>query len=1111
MSKSKVLSRSEDEGMRGRLTTDQTKAVVCRDASVVLSSGAGCGKTHVLTERYLSHLREGVEVNQLVAITFTDRAARQMRGRIREAITKEVHKADADADRWARHLRNLETAQISTIHSFCAALLRQNAVEAGVDPGFEIIEDVLAVNLEAEALTSCLQALLPAESGLGADLRELVLLYGWPQTVQTVRSLMRRHDALAWDAWLKRKPEEIAAEWEGDARSRLLPAYVEYLRGASPKIAYCLDLLVRTECSGPLMRKNIETMFEALPCLGQAADLNTALQELNDAAKVVGTEKAGAWPSEDDYQAVMEALAGFRESLRKEMALFVAVPEGLPVAVQTGQRFLRVAAKVVDEYRKAKRRAASLDFQDLLAMARDLLRDHENVRAQLQRRYRYLLIDELQDTDPVQMELVAHLSGEGLKTGKLFAVGDHKQSIYRFRQADVKLFQKLRLDVPQQGRLDLSLNFRSQPAILHFVNALLGPRWQGQDYVPLAAHHAQANPGACVEFLWTEAVEKNVQLSRKHEAERIAARIAAMVGSQEKLVRDKRTGQLRSVLHRDIVLLFRAMSNVHLYETALRNHGIDYYLVGGRAFFAQQEIYDLLNVLRALENPQDGLSLAGALRSPFCCLSDEALLLLGSHPEGFWAGLHDDAVQVRLPEDQRARTLRARGFLDSWRGLKDLLPIATLLGRVLADSGYDAATQFEFLGDRKLANLWKLIDMARTFDRSGLFGLAEFIERLGDLVKTQPREEQAATQPENADVVRLMTIHQSKGLEFPVVFVPDLAAEGGGAQPPPAVWHAPLGCVVRKPADDDEPPFDRFAWDLWQASETIDEWHEDLRTLYVACTRAEDFLVLSSSLPPKPKGTWILTLAERFDLTTGACKDALAAERTPRVSVVDRTKLTAVEQSRPVRPVVKPVRRDEKKIAPIPVRIGSADVLPLCVLEEWLHRRTAGGSLESIDVAWPFAAEDGADRKAWLRPVDRLNFIATAPATEAGTPKNAKAVHHDVEFVLDAKALGAPPGELPLLSGTIDMLWEDRDGGWHLLMQTREPDPASLFSRYRTGLAIRACAIFQQTGGWPRSVTLRSSADGKSVAPPSDQLRYPDLLAEARQAISDLLGQRLPA
>src|SRR5262249_12684715 len=231
----------------------------------------------------------------------------------------------------------------------------------------------------------------------------------------------------------------------------------------------------------------------------------------------------------------------------------------------------------------------------------------------------------------------------------------------------------------------------------------------------------------------------------------------------------------------------------------------------------------------------------------FCCLSDETLFLLSRHSDALWGGLHDDAIRDRLSADQREVVERACRSLDRWRSLKDRLPIARLLGEVFADSGYDAALQVEFLGERKLANLWKLLDLARTFDRSGLFGLAEFIQRLGDLVKAQPREEQAATQPENADVIRLMSIHQAKGLEFPVVVLPDLDAEGGPAFLPFATWDSTLGCVTRPPSDDDPPPFASTGWRLWQAREELEEWHEDLRILYVACTRAQDYLLLSAS------------------------------------------------------------------------------------------------------------------------------------------------------------------------------------------------------------------------------------------------------------------------
>jgi ATP-dependent helicase/nuclease subunit A len=517
-----------------------------------------------------------------------------------------------------------------------------------------------------------------------------------------------------------------------------------------------------------------------------------------------------------------------------------------------------------------------------------VLHDHPDVREKLRRRYRFFLIDELQDTDPVQMELIESLCGADLTGGKLFAVGDASQSIYRFRGAEVKLFQDLWRQMPREGQLNLTCNFRSQPAILKFVNALVGrsqpvgtaPYDGLEDYEPLAAHRKQVNPGACVEFLWSERPEKAFATEgRAEESKALARRIKAMIDQRECLVVDDSGERLRPVKAGDVVLLFRSMTHVAIYEAALRAVGLDYYLVGGRAFFAQQEIYDLLNLLRALENPQDAVSLAGTLRSPFCCLSDEALFLLSRHKPGLWAALHDTATCAGLPDEQPQRADLARRWLDRWRSLKDRLPIARLLGEIFADSGYDAATQFEFLGDRKLANLWKLQDMARQFDRSGLFGLADFIARLGDLVQAQPREEQAATLPEEADVVKMMSIHQAKGLEFPVVVLPDVAAVTGGARPPVAHWDRELGCVARP--NEEPAPYSEYGWRLWEAAETVAEWREELRTLYVACTRAEDYLLLSAALPAKysPNTSWMLLLSERFDLRSGKCLNPLGNAR----------------------------------------------------------------------------------------------------------------------------------------------------------------------------------------------------------------------------------------
>ncbi len=329
------------------LTDQQHRAVHTRNASIVLSSGAGCGKTHVLTARYLSHLRDDeAEVGQVVAITFTDRAARQMRGRIREAVETLLRAADGpDADTWGRHLRNLETAPISTIHAFCAALLRQYAVEAGVDPRFDVLEEVLSVNLESDALNSCLQRLLTAPTEPGEDLRQLVLLYGWRMVVEGVTALLRSRDETRWREWLDEPAGHVARRWCDHARRSLLPRRVAHLLGARPHVTRCLDLLRQSPPLPGLIAENVRRLLEELPRLAQAPDPAAAVLEFHELAKVMHLGKK-AWPDPAVYEPIKNALAKFRDELKGwDLACFDAAPEELAPAVEVGRRWLRVRAR----------------------------------------------------------------------------------------------------------------------------------------------------------------------------------------------------------------------------------------------------------------------------------------------------------------------------------------------------------------------------------------------------------------------------------------------------------------------------------------------------------------------------------------------------------------------------------------------------------------------------------------------------------------------------------------------------------------------------------------------------------------------------------------------
>jgi hypothetical protein len=395
---------------------------------------------------------------------------------------------------------------------------------------------------------------------------------------------------------------------------------------------------------------------------------------------------------------------------------------------------------------------------------------------------------------------------------------------------------------------------------------------------------------------------------------------------------------------------------------------------------------------------------------------------------------------------------------------------------VFADSGYDAAMQFEFLGDRKLANLWKLQDLARSFDRSGLFGLADFIARLSDLVTNQPREEQAATQPENADVVKIMSIHQAKGLEFPVVFVPDLAARNLGGRTAPARWDRTFGCLARPPQED-PPLFTDFPHRLGLAAEAVADWREDLRVLYVACTRARDLLVLSAGLterfpdnaptnrpvPVKAPNSWMLALGERFHLGSGACLDeSISADRRPAVKVR----------------VLEPVVGLPKGLAPrddgAAPDTGGWNIAPIHP-KPW----PAVVSVDELDCDGDPPPAAGEFRQALARwdlatTPDGPDLLVRFAATEwPARLRAANQLFRDLEYLSPWPA--SPADDRPALRGTIDFMWKESDG-WHLLaLDAGEARQAAVRS-------LEAWVITEQFGEPPLSVTTLDLPTGGVTA-----------------------------
>ncbi len=1138
-------------------TDEQRQAITAESVSIALSAGAGCGKTFVLTERFLAELEPRADdhrsrLSQLIAITFTERAAREMRQRIRTAChTRLKHCPDDQVDYWRVLIRDLDSARISTIHSFCASLLRAHAVEAGLSPRFQVLDSAQAQVLLLQFSDAVIRSRLAAHHEATLT---LATRFSLDHLREMIAQLLAARQEIDWDFWLQEKPASLADRWHAFWRRDTVPRLLRHV-SESDDARNVLALALRYPPDHAIMRQRCDLLLELLPKLADSAEPAAMLNDIREAAKVQGGGTKKNWVSEEVYARFRDSAKSLRETIeRVGKCLTFDCVAAEPVAALALQ-VLDLAAAVNQQYEAEKRQLDALDFNDLLLEARSLLvgQGRRQLRQRVASQIRLLLVDEFQDTDPLQVSLVKALCNDQYLGGKLFLVGDYKQSIYRFRGAQPHVFNDLRSEIPAEGQLPLSLNFRSQPAILDFVNELFGLEL-GPNYQPLRAFRPQVSPTPAVEFLWasrddarTEAPAGNdsrrdstfrSQLERDElslpedvgrreglrrcEADWIARRIRGMLDSGEKIVWDEAAAKAGNPATRaprpgDFALLFRALTNVEYYEEALRRYGIDYYLVGGHAFYSQQEVYDVLNLLRAINSPCDEVSLYGLLRSPMFGLTDETLFWLFLDRDRRRAGVFADEALATIDEPQRSRARYALKTLQELRDLKDRLPIPQLLHEALQRTGYDAVLLAEFLGERKLANLHKLIEQARSLDSAGIFSLGDFITRLSEFVARQPDEALAATNPESMDVVRLMSIHQSKGLEFPVVIVPDINRPRL-AQGPAIAFRRELGPVIKDAQVT-------TGYDFLMAREKEEDLAELSRLFYVATTRAADYLILSAGVeePLEPSGPWLKLLALRFDLSTGQANQAKGPDQELSIRVtasrpVIRGKPTEVHQRRDLMKILEKAQAmaklGEGRQAPF-VGAVSQDTTarrqysfsrlsgklqlrsPVASLDRFVEdlsdrpqdSRKFGefihAVLEEVDFSDPdslfeivqrlvsqfsFAAEECREE---LLAIEMLTkFLASPRAADLAA---AREVHRELEFLL-----AWPPGIRSetgvYLEGFIDCLYRDAAGDWHLLDYKTNRVPAKKVageaSHYEMQMLVYGLAAERILATPPTELTL---------------------------------------
>jgi ATP-dependent exoDNAse (exonuclease V) beta subunit len=775
---------------------------------VFVSAGAGTGKTTVLVERFVKAVCErGLDVDSLLVITYTERAAGELRDRIRARL------ADAGRQELAREL---DAAWISTIHGFCHRLLRAHPFAAGIDPRFRVLDEAQARVLQREAFELAL-----GEFCADGDEERLGLLstYG-------VRGLRR-----------------------------MLTGVHETLRAAGRPLE--LELGER-----PGLAERVTELEEAARCLADDADAGETARATAARALEVLAERSLPERLLDlgELRAKGERAVSYEEARR-------GVEQGAldELAARDRDLLQELLDRFGAAYRAAKDRESALDFEDLQLTARDLLRDDPAVRERESWRFRSIMVDEFQDTNRLQCEIV-DLLAEGPDGKELFFVGDEFQSIYRFRHADVEVFRERREQ--SGGVLALTQNYRSRPEVLAAVNHLFSSEF-GEDFQPLEAAGRFPDPvfETPVELLVTDksSYADTPTHWRRAEARHIAARVAQLVESGEASAGE-------------IVLLFAAGTDAEHYEEELRKAGLQTYRATGRGYFGQQQVVDLLAYLRLLHNRYDDEALVTVLASPFVGVSNDGLALIRrAAPKRplflpFERGLPADLSE----EDRRL----CRAFLQRFERLgaaASRLSLEQLCERIVSDHDYDLAVLAQWDGRRRYANMRKLARLARSYEELRGRDIEGFVRFVREQEAVGARELEAVAEEEDADAVRLLTIHSAKGLEFKVVIVAD-AGRDRNAPSPDEILCLPdgrFGFRVADPATGSRRP--AFGYEQVREAEREAERAERLRLYYVAMTRAIDRLIVSGAIDPErtadqatPIG-WVLARLDAQEL--GAAGD----------------------------------------------------------------------------------------------------------------------------------------------------------------------------------------------------------------------------------------------
>jgi ATP-dependent helicase/nuclease subunit A len=879
-----------------KLEPAQARAAHTLDRHISVTAGPGAGKTTVLVERYLHILREKKpsSIDQIVAITFTNRAANEMRERLRKALDGLLHNSSgAERERWMRYKRTLDGAVITTIHGFCMRLLREFPVEAGLDPQFMLLDEHRAATLLAAAVEESLSEFIGRRdepvsrltAGIGRPLLATAL---WEMYLRV------RGQGLSFDQILEQTAASHSATQDYDALCDELDIAMAALSSARGLTRRADDKRAAAQKDWSNVREILRSNDVSL------AEYCGAIAELRE----VGRPDARG-PIATLVKQLDELFWG--ESKEKCFGRLPQMRFDL-LSRDYATALVHLLKSIDRRFIEKKQELSALDFDDLQLRTLELLQRPEVLqRAFL--RYRFFLVDEFQDTNTLQRDLVDALALSSAARANLFIVGDRKQSIYGFRGADVDVFGKTTEAMKAAGGdlIPLPLNFRSQPPLINFFNYLFARFFRPGDEVDKSERHelgfVEHEPSEAkretrdtpplvelmVDTLVNEDDPKANQTGRERDAKQLVKRIISLTRADvvtgsagdspassdaftpvphptiksEKVIFQEggRGARDPNFEYRDIALLFRAMTDVPVYEAEFRRAGIPFQTVLGKGFYEREEITDLIQLCRFLDNRTDELALAAVLRSPLCGISDNTLLALRigprvgetadgqapqprKHPRPLFKALRQQSEIDFIEADEREALRRAQEFLALLIERRNRYPIGDLLRFAVEKSAYTTVISATYDGAQRLANIEKLFNLAERFERSGAHLIRDFVKYVHDFETIGSRESEGQLD-DTANAVKLMTIHQAKGLEFPVVIVPDLhrlkpSWEGY------FLLDRHRGLTLKVPNGRGQ-MVAGHTFELFSARAQWRESFESMRLLYVAATRAKDRLILSGA------------------------------------------------------------------------------------------------------------------------------------------------------------------------------------------------------------------------------------------------------------------------